>query len=72
MFESFNYCFLFLLYEVYVGLVMYIECYRFQSIVKFVSVNDGVDQMGVEFDIMEFVEQMGGYFEFRSLIWLVG
>lgn len=26
---------------------------------KLVSVNDGVDQMGAEPDIMEFVEQMG-------------
>ncbi|MFV4605516.1 siderophore transport transcriptional regulator MmpR5 [Mycobacterium tuberculosis] len=36
------------------------------------SVNDGVDQMGAEPDIMEFVEQMGGYFESRSLTRLAG
>lgn len=39
---------------------------------KLVSVNDGVDQMGAEPDIMEFVEQMGGYFESRSLTRLAG
>lgn len=48
------------------------ERHRFQSTVKLVSVNDGVDQMGAEPDIMEFVEQMGGYFESRSLTRLAG
>ncbi|CAM4122126.1 hypothetical protein MB901379_00864 [Mycobacterium basiliense] len=36
------------------------------------SVNDGVDRAGTDADIMEFVEQMGGYFESSGLTRLAG
>ncbi len=39
---------------------------------KLVSVNEGVDRAGTEADIMEFVEQMGGYFESSGLTRLAG
>lgn len=39
---------------------------------KLVSVNEGVDRAGTEADIMEFVEQMGEYFESSGLTRLAG
>lgn len=39
---------------------------------KLVSVNDGVERAGAEADIMEFVEQMGGFFEYSGLTRLAG